>query len=79
TRSKSFKNEKTIKNIRRLCVFSSIILAYLLYALFDPKVSLFSIGLISFLIIVQLAPSFFIGMFWNRGSALGSKVGIILG
>ncbi|SDG74301.1 sensor histidine kinase [Psychroflexus sediminis] len=79
TQSKSFKNEKTIKNIRRLCVFSSIILAYLLYALFDPKVSLFSIGLISFLIIAQLAPSFFIGMFWNRGSALGSKVGIILG
>lgn len=79
TRSKSFKNEKTIKNIRRLCVFSSIILAYLLYALFDPKVSLFSIGLISFLIIAQLAPSFFIGMFWNRGSALGSKAGIILG
>lgn len=79
TRGKSFKNEKTIKNIRRLCVFISIILAYLLYALFDPKVSLFSIGLISFLIIAQLAPSFFIGMFWNRGSALGSKVGIILG
>lgn len=79
TKSKSLANEKTIKNIRRLCVFSSIILAYLLYSLFNPDISLFSIGLISFLIIAQLAPSFFIGMFWNRGSALGSKVGIILG
>lgn len=79
TKSKSMNNAKTIKNIRRICVFSSIIIAYLLYSLFNPKVSLFSIGLISFLIIAQLAPSFFIGMFWNRGSALGSKVGIILG
>ena len=79
TNNKSLNNEKTIKNIRRLCVFSSIILAYLLYSMFNPRVSLFSIGLISFITIAQLAPSFFIGMFWNRGSALGSKVGILLG
>ncbi|PKG43204.1 sensor histidine kinase [Psychroflexus sp. MES1-P1E] len=79
TNNKSLNNEKTIKNIRRLCVFSSIILAYLLYSMFNPQISLFSIGLISFLTIAQLAPSFFIGMFWNRGSALGSKVGILLG
>jgi Na+/proline symporter/nitrogen-specific signal transduction histidine kinase len=80
TRSKSSaNNEKTIKTIRRISVFTSIILAYLLYSSFNPGISLFSIGLISFLIIAQLAPSFFIGMFWNRGSALGSKVGILLG
>jgi len=79
TQSKSVNNTKTIKTIRRISVFSSIILAYLLYSIFDPKLSLFSIGLISFLIIAQLAPSFFIGLFWNRGSAQGSKVGIILG
>lgn len=79
TKRKSLNNEKIIKNIRRISVFCSIILAYLLYALFNPEVSLFSIGLISFLIIVQLAPSFFIGMFWNRGSALGAKAGIVIG
>jgi Na+/proline symporter len=79
TNNKSSNNGKTIKNIRRLCVFSSIILAYLLYSMFNPQISLFSIGLISFLTIAQLAPSFFIGMFWNRSSALGSKVGILLG
>lgn len=79
TKRKSLNNEKIIKNIRRVSVFCSIILAYLLYALFNPEISLFSIGLISFLIIVQLAPSFFIGMFWNRGSALGAKAGIVIG
>ncbi|WP_019039253.1 ATP-binding protein [Psychroflexus tropicus] len=79
TKSKSVNNTKTIKSIRRISVFSSIILAYGLYSVFDPKLSLFSIGLISFLIIAQLAPSFFIGLFWNRGSALGSKIGIVSG
>ncbi len=75
----SSSNEKMIKRIRRISVFVSIILAYLLYSSFNPSISLFTIGLISFLIIAQLAPSFFIGLFWNRGSALGSKIGIILG
>lgn len=79
SRNASVKNEKIIKNIRRISIFVSILLAYLLYRLFDPKVSLFSIGLISFLIIVQLAPSFFIGMFWNRGSSKGAKYGMIAG
>jgi len=30
-------------------------------------------------IIAQLAPAFFIGLFWNRGSAIGAKSGIITG
>ncbi len=79
SRNASVKNEKIIKNIRRISIFVSILLAYLLYSFFDPKVSLFSIGLISFLIIAQLAPSFFIGMFWNRGSSRGAKYGMIAG
>ena len=78
-KNQSVKNEKYIKNIRRFSIFSLILIAYLLYLFFDPDVSLFSIGLISFLIIVQLAPSFFLGMYWNRGSSLGTKAGIIAG
>lgn len=77
--NKSSQNEKTIKTIRRISVFVLIILAYLLYSSFNPEISLFSIGLISFLIIAQLAPSFFIGMFWNRGSSLGAKYGLLAG
>jgi len=73
------KNQKTIKNIRRVSVFSLIALAFLLYKFFNPQTPLFSIGLLSFLLVAQLAPSFFIGLFWNRGSALGAKVGMLIG
>jgi len=73
------RNQQLIKNIRRLSIFGLIAVAYLLYAYVDPQTSLFSIGLVSFLLIAQLAPSFFIGLFWNRGSALGAKVGMIAG
>ena len=79
TKNESVKNEKYIKVIRRASIFSLILLAYILYSFFDQNVSLFAIGLISFLIIAQLAPSFFLGMYWNRGSSLGAKVGMISG
>ena len=73
------KNQKLIKKIRRISIFGLIAIAYILYAYVNPQTSLFSIGLVSFLIIAQLAPSFFIGLFWNRGSALGAKVGMLSG
>jgi Na+/proline symporter/nitrogen-specific signal transduction histidine kinase len=73
------KNQKTIKNIRRISVFCLITLAFLLYRFFNPQTPLFSIGLLSFLLVAQLAPSFFIGLFWNRGSALGAKTGMLVG
>ncbi len=73
------KNASYIKNIRRISIFSLIIIAYFFYINFSYELSLFSIGLISFAIIAQLAPSFFIGLFWNRGSARAAKVGMIIG
>ncbi|GLB53811.1 sodium:solute symporter [Neptunitalea chrysea] len=73
------RNNKYIKNIRRFSVFSLIIAAYLFYVNFSRELSLFSIGYISFVIIAQLAPSFFIGLYWNRGAARGAKAGIIIG
>lgn len=73
------QNQKLIKTIRRVSIFSLITIAYLLYAYVNPQTSLFSIGLISFLLISQLAPAFFLGLFWNRGSAFGAKCGMLLG
>jgi len=73
------KNMKYIKSIRRISISLIIISAYAFYLNFTIEPSLFSIGLISFVIIAQLAPSFFIGLFWNRGSAKASIVGIIIG
>ena len=73
------QNASYIKNIRRISIFTIIILAYIFYLNFSIELSLYSIGLISFVIIAQLAPSFFIGLFWNRGSSLASIIGIIVG
>ncbi|WP_304141361.1 sensor histidine kinase [Mesoflavibacter zeaxanthinifaciens] len=73
------RNSKYIKNIRRISIFSIIIFAYFFYVSFSKELSLYSIGLISFTIISQLAPSFFIGLYWNRGSARAAIIGMILG
>ncbi len=78
-KDKPEKNASNIKTIRRISIFTVIILAYFLYNNFSIELSLLSIGLISFVIIAQLAPPFFIGLFWNRGSSLGSILGIIVG
>ncbi len=73
------KNASYIKSIRRISIFFLIIIAYFFYINFSYELSLFSIGLISFVVIAQLAPSFFIGLFWNRGSARAAKTGMIIG
>ena len=79
SKGESEKNTESIKNIRRIAIFSLIIIAYFFYKIFTLERSLVSIGLISFVIIAQLAPSFFGGLLWRRGSALGAKLGILVG
>lgn len=78
-KSQPEKNSMYIKAIRRISIFSIIILAYFFYVNFSIELSLYSIGLISFVIVSQLAPSFFIGLFWNRGSSRAAIIGIIIG
>jgi Na+/proline symporter/nitrogen-specific signal transduction histidine kinase len=73
------RNSKYIKNIRRISIFTIIISAYFFYISFSRELSLYSIGLISFVIIAQLGPSFFIGLFWNRGSSKAAIIGMIVG
>lgn len=73
------KNSKRIVNSRKIGIFSLIILAYAIYRIFILDYTLVSIGLVSFVIIAQLAPSFFGALFWKRGSKYGAVTGIILG
>ncbi|MDP3679419.1 MAG: sensor histidine kinase [Flavobacterium sp.] len=73
------KNSKRIVNSRKIGIFSLIILAYAIYRIFILDYSLVSIGLVSFVVIAQLAPSFFGAIFWKRGSKNGAVTGIILG
>jgi Na+/proline symporter/signal transduction histidine kinase len=79
SQGESVKNNESIKNIRRVAIFLLIIIAYFFYKSFTLERSLVSIGLISFVVIAQLAPSFFGGLIWRRGSAKGAKWGIIVG
>ena len=41
--------------------------------------SLFSVGLVSFVLIAQLGPSFFASIFWKRGTYYGAVTGIVAG
>ena len=75
----SSKNTSSIKNIRRISIFLIIIAAYFFYLVYSIQLSLFSIGLISFIVIAQLAPSFFMGLFWNRGSSKAAIIGMMIG
>lgn len=78
-RNQPEKNSKYIKTIRRISIFTIIIFAYFFYISFSKELSLYSIGLISFVIIAQLAPSFFIGLYWNRGASKATIIGMIAG
>lgn len=73
------KNNQRIIISRKVGIFSLIILAYIIYRFYIVDYSLVSIGLVSFVIIAQLAPSFFGALFWRRGSQKGAIIGILLG
>ena len=79
SRNQNDKNARYIKGIRRVSIFVIIIASYYFYFYFSVPLSLYSIGLVSFVIISQLAPSFFLGLFWNRGSSKGAIFGLIVG
>jgi len=72
-------NQKKLKNLRRLLIFSLILLAYVFYIQFSTELSLYSIGLVSFVVIAQLAPSLFLGLIWSRGSSSGAQYGMVTG
>ena len=73
------KNNNRIVRSRKIGIFLLIILAYAIYRIFILDYSLVSIGLVSFVIIAQLAPAFFGALFWRRGSNKGAITGILIG
>ena len=72
-------SSKSILNSRRISIFLLIILSYFIYRFFGLNYNLVSIGMIAFVIISQLSPSFFGALFWRRGSRLGAIYGILIG
>nr|WP_315029930.1 ATP-binding protein [uncultured Chryseobacterium sp.] len=73
------QNTRIITNIRKFSIFALIIMAFVFYKYFILKTSLDSVGLISFVIIGQLAPAFFGALFWRRGSYKGAVIGLAAG
>lgn len=72
-------NTKKIVQIRKIGIFLLIILSYFIYRIFVLEYNLFSIGMVSFVIIAQLAPAFFGAILWRRGSRNGAIAGMIAG
>ncbi|WP_292011199.1 ATP-binding protein [Chryseobacterium sp.] len=73
------QNTRNITNIRKISILVLVIMAFVFYKYFILKTSLDSVGLISFVVIAQLAPAFFGALFWRRGSYKGVVAGLIAG
>jgi Na+/proline symporter/CheY-like chemotaxis protein len=63
---------------RRIAIFVILFLAYIYYRS-AGEAQLAAIGLLSFAAIAQLAPAFFGGLVWRRGTALGAIAGMSTG
>ncbi|MFN3756461.1 MAG: ATP-binding protein [Flavobacterium sp.] len=72
-------NSERIVRMRKIGIFLMIVLAYVFYRFFIMDFSLVSVGMISFVIVSQLAPAFFGALYWKRGSLKGAVAGIALG
>ncbi len=63
---------------RRIAIFAIMVMAYFYYRALG-NTQLAAIGLLSFAAIAQLAPAFFGGLFWRRGTARGAIGGMLVG
>ncbi|SKB74942.1 Na+/proline symporter [Soonwooa buanensis] len=73
------ENTRSITNIRKISIFILVVISFIFYRYFILDNSLFSVGLISFVLIAQLAPAFFGAIFWKRGSSKAVIIGLIAG
>lgn len=65
--------------IRRFAVFAIAGLAYLYYEFVTFNTTLVSIGLTSFVAVVQFAPATVGALFWKKGNKRGALIGILVG
>ena len=64
--------------VRRVAIFAIFFFAYMYYRS-AGEAQLASIGLLSFAAVAQLAPAFFGGLFWRRGTGRGAIAGMTIG
>jgi Na+/proline symporter/signal transduction histidine kinase len=68
-----------ILGVRRLMIIVVMALSYGYYTLFARNYELAETGLLSFALIIQLAPALLGGLYWRRGHAIGVYAGVGLG
>jgi Na+/proline symporter/signal transduction histidine kinase len=64
--------------VRRIAILAVLLFAYLYYR-YAGQAQLAAIGLMAFAAIAQLAPAFFGGLVWRRGTAAGALAGMTAG
>lgn len=67
-----------VLGIRRVAIAVVILLAYAYYRAAGDA-ALAAIGLLAFAAVAQIAPAFFGGLLWRRGTARGATAGLIVG
>jgi signal transduction histidine kinase len=67
-----------VLGVRRIAIVVVTLLAYAYYRAAGDA-ALAAIGLLSFAAVAQVAPAFFGGLFWSRGTALGASAGLAVG
>ena len=65
--------------IRRAAIFGIVLAGYVVHRALGQAQGLAAIGLVSFAAIAQLAPAFFMGLIWHKGTARGAIAGILAG
>jgi Na+/proline symporter/signal transduction histidine kinase len=65
--------------IRRAAIVGVILLAFLFERALGDVAGLSAIGLVAFAAVAQIAPAFFLGLFWRNGTARGVVAGIAAG
>jgi PAS domain S-box-containing protein len=70
---------KRIKLIRRIVIFSILLLAFGYQHLMAYQAPLASIGLLAFSLVIQLLPAIVGGLYWQRGHAHGVYAGLLSG
>ncbi|MBO0935788.1 histidine kinase [Fibrella sp. HMF5335] len=66
-------------NVRRLAMLGLLCLAYVYYRQVANRLSLVSVGMISFAAVAQFAPAMLGGIFWKRGTQQGARLGLLAG
>lgn len=75
----STKVQKVILFTRRISIPIVLFTSYFYMVLIGEDYPLVEVGLISFVGIAQLAPSFFGGLFWKKATGLGTIFGMLAG